>query len=372
MGLETVVASYDISKYPGFKLADIPEEADTTDIDKILKLAKRYKVKGVFTTGTDVALKALGKVNDELKLSGPSYKACLLSTDKLLMKRAFVSSKVKTADFFEASSEKEGLVFAERIGFPVMVKAINSSGSRGISQAKTPKDFKRAWRYSKKYTKGSDPIIIEEYLKGIEFGAQAFISSGKLKMVCIHNDTVTPPPCSTPIGHSYPFVKKGFEAEVEEEVRKAVVALGINNSALNVDLIKTRKGVKVLEVGARMGATCLPELTSIYTGVDVLEECIKMAIGIKPKFKITAHQPVAGLLLRSSRDGRVKEIKFPAEINKDLDIDHLDLDVQIGSRVKKFLNGTDRIGEIVCLSKSYKSAEKKAEDYAKKVKIIVE
>src|SRR5512145_3073423 len=83
LGYKTIVLSYDIEQYPGYDFADIALNIDTTDIIKILDVAKKYNIKGVFTTGTDVALPALGRVNDELNLAGPSYEACMLSTNKI-------------------------------------------------------------------------------------------------------------------------------------------------------------------------------------------------------------------------------------------------------------------------------------------------
>ena len=76
LGFKTIVLSYDVENYPGSTIADIALDIDTKDITNVVKVAKEYGVQGVFTTGTDVALPALGKVNDELGLIGPSYLAC--------------------------------------------------------------------------------------------------------------------------------------------------------------------------------------------------------------------------------------------------------------------------------------------------------
>ncbi|MBW2259261.1 MAG: hypothetical protein JRF18_02235, partial [Deltaproteobacteria bacterium] len=74
------------SCYPddvGMFVADIPLPIDTTDIDKTLEAARAYKVDGIMTMGTDVAIPSIGKVIDELVLVGPSLHATLLSTNKV-------------------------------------------------------------------------------------------------------------------------------------------------------------------------------------------------------------------------------------------------------------------------------------------------
>ena len=369
MGLYTIVISKNITNYPGYKIADKALECDTTDINKAIKLAKKYKIDGVFTTGTDVALPALGKINDELRLCGPSYDTALLSTNKMLMKKAFKKFNVPSAEYIEVSELSQAYTAAESIGYPVVVKAINSSGARGISVAKNKNQLLKSWEFSKKHSKPNDVILIEEFLEGYEFGAQAFVYDGKVQLACPHNDTVTPPPISTPIGHSYPFSKEieGIMNFIDSGVR----SLKIDNSAVNIDLIKTKKGMYFLEIGARMGATCLPMLTHNFTGVDVTVECIKMSIGETPSFIQTSQQPTAGLLLQASKTGVIKEMLIPPDINRDKNVAYFSLDVKVGNKVNKFTIRPDRIGEIVTYGKTAELAEKYAENYAKKIKFRV-
>ncbi len=371
MGLETIVLSYNIEHYPGYKYADIPLEVDTTDIKRVVRVAKKYGVDGVFTTGTDVALKALGAVNEKLGLCGPSAESCELSTNKSKMKEKFIKYGIPTARYFEARSLDDARDDAKKIGFPVMVKAVNTSGGRGISKAGNASELERAWEYAKKYTKKNDPIIIEEYLEGVEFGAQAFVYKGKVELICPHNDNVAPPPSNTPLGHSYPFFNLEKIDEIERIVAEGIESLGIDNSAANIDLILTKEGPKILEIGSRMGATCLPELTSIYTGTDVTRECIKMAVGKRPNFIQTKQQAVAGLLLVSEKSGSVIKISTPDKIKSDRDIAFIRLDISEGDEVKMFRVGPDRIGEIVVTGRNYAEAEQKAKKLQKSIEIIV-
>lgn len=371
MGYKTIVLSYNIRNYPGYKYADIPIESDTTDQQKALEIAKKYQISGVFTTGTDVALKTLGYINSSLHLSGPCYEACLLSTDKMRMKKAFAKKGAPTASFEIVKSKEEGLAAAKKIGFPVMVKAINSSGSRGISKASDKLNFNTAWEYSKKYSKPNESIIIEEYLEGIEFGAQAFIYQDKIKLIALHNDTVTPPPFCTPVGHSYPFKYPSLQKEATNAIKKGIKTLGINNSAVNIDLISSSNGIKILEIGARMGATCLPELTHIFTGIDVTAECIKMAVGETPTFDKIKKQPVAGLLIGAQKSGKIKTIKIPQEIS-DKKVKFFSLDIENGDQINKFQIGPDRIGEIITSGKTHHEAEKLSQMILEKLHIEIQ
>ena len=72
LGLEVVVTSVR-GNYPGFALADKVYYEDTTNGEEILKIAKKENIDGICTSGTDVAMKSLGMVVDEMGLIGPSY-----------------------------------------------------------------------------------------------------------------------------------------------------------------------------------------------------------------------------------------------------------------------------------------------------------
>ena len=68
MGLYTIVASIP-GNYPGFELADKVYYENTTDYKRILSIARKEKIDGIITTGTDVAVITIGRVCDTLGLS---------------------------------------------------------------------------------------------------------------------------------------------------------------------------------------------------------------------------------------------------------------------------------------------------------------
>ena len=87
--------------YPGIALADEFVPVNTTDEQSVVQVAHDRGVSAVLTTGTDVALRSLGAVVDELGLPGPSYETAFKATNKLDMKRALAAGDVRTARFVE-------------------------------------------------------------------------------------------------------------------------------------------------------------------------------------------------------------------------------------------------------------------------------
>ena len=98
LGLYTIVASIP-GNYPGFQYADKVYYENTTDHEAILRIAREENIDGIVTAGTDVAVITIGRVCDELGLSGLSYEAAQIAANKLLMKEKYEKNGVRTARF---------------------------------------------------------------------------------------------------------------------------------------------------------------------------------------------------------------------------------------------------------------------------------
>jgi biotin carboxylase len=371
MGLESVVVSTK-GKYPGIPLSDVFLEADTTDISAVLSIAKKFKVQAALTTGSDVAVPAIGAIVDEMKLVGTGYEAALISMDKTLMKEAFAKFNVPSALFMVVNSMDEALYAVKKIGLPVMVKTVDSSGSRGITKITNETDIPDAWRYAVSVSK-SEKVIIEKFLDGIEFGAQAIVSGNLVVDVFIHNDQVTSPPYMTPIGHSMPA---DFDELIKNKilacVQRVVSALGICDTIANVDLMLVNGEPVIIEIGARMGATCLPENISIYGGFDAYEYIINLALGMWPQLpERYPRQPNAALLFQSTETGILESINVPEEVLNHRKVHKITIDKKPGDRVERFEVGPHRIGDIVVTGDDAREAEKLARELADMIEIRI-
>jgi len=356
MGLETIVVT-PRGKYPGINIADSWLDVDTTDVTRLVAAAKELDIDGIVTAGTDVCMPAMGAVVDSLGLRGASADAALKSMNKAIMKQTLAEYDVATAKFETCSNASEGLRFARKIGFPVMVKAVDSSGSRGISRATSRDEFAAAWSRALSVSR-SGHVIVEKFLEGTEFGAQAFVTGDRLVSVFPHNDTVTAPPCFTPIGHSMPTsLTEAQISETAELIERAVAALGIEDCVSNVDLMLVDGEPHIIEIGARIGATCLPENISIYAGQDVYEYLIQLALGTSPTFDTVDRQANASRLLTSDKAGRVVQLPDPTGFKDYGHVDDFQWDVDMGDHVERFRVGPDRIGHIIVKSGSAEESE---------------
>lgn len=370
MGLYTIVASIP-GKYPGFQYADAVEYIDTTDLNKVLDLCQKERIDGVVVCGTDVCVPTQGYICEKMGLKGPSYQAAKIAQDKALMKKVFIENGVRTAEarYVDILNESPASI-CEEIGYPVIFKSIDSSGSRGITKVENSDQIEYAFEQVRSNTK-SNTYIIEKYLYGEEFGAQAFIYDGELKFILPHGDYVFQGDTGVPIGHFAPFdVPEAVILDAKTQLVKAIKALNLDNCAINADFILHDGKTYVLELGARAGATCLVEMTSIYYGYNYYEKIIEAALGINPDFKgKKMKQPNAEMLFISDKTGIVERIELPEET--DSRILDLSFDYKAGDEVRKFKKGPDRIGQIIAKGDTPKEAKLVIDRFMGKVNIVI-
>lgn len=348
MGLYTIVSSIP-GDYPGFRLADKVWEINTTDRESILAAAQAEGIDGICTTGTDVAVSTIGHVCGHMGLPGISERSALLATDKADMKEAFRQGNVSTAEFRRAYSLQDVEAAAREIGLPVVVKRVDSSGSRGITIVHDKRRLEDAYREVAANTR-RPYVIVEKMLGGTEIGVDGVIQNGRLVFFAPHEKFLYRSGRTTiPAGHGLPYHgSEQVQREIGVQMERAVNALGLDNCSFNADVLVDGPVVSVLEMGGRTGATCIPELISTYYGIDFYEKILQNALGIPLDFTPrTAPCPCMAKLLMSPVDGEITHMDLDglAEVRKACT--ELVLDFPVGHPVEAMQNGTTRIGHVV-------------------------
>lgn len=352
-GYYAIVASIK-GNYPGFEYADECCYVDISNPEDVLEAAQRLKIDAITTACLDTGVPALGYVCDKMDLSGLSAKSAKLVGDKLLMKSAFMEHNVNTARYKKISSIEELDNIENELCFPLIIKAVDLQGSRGINIVQSKENLISCYKDTMKETK-KDFCIIEEFIEGYEFGAQAFVYDNKVLYVLPCGDITYLSKTNIPIGHYAPLdLEDKLWDDVRNEAVKAINALELNNCAVNIDMILKDNKVYLIELTGRVGANCLPQLSSIYYGLDVYKLIIETALGNDPTsyFENTkkAPTPCYAKMLYSEKSGILKET-----VNKntyDERIYEITFFVEPGDEIHKFTNSKDCIGEVVVKEQS--------------------
>lgn len=374
LGYHTIVASIP-GDYPAFAYADEICSVDITQPKEVFEKAQELQIDGIATCCMDSGVRTVGYVSERMGLCGLTEQAALLSNNKLLMKEAFVKGGVKSPAYCMVSNEAELRRAWETLPQPVILKAVDLQASRGIYVCRSFEMLEEAFRQAMKLTR-EDFCIVEQFITGIDIGAQAFVYHGEILFILPHNDEVFTGSANKPIGHSAPLQASAeVVAETKKQCQLAIRALGLNNCAINIDLLLADDGqVYMVELTGRVGATCLPELVALFYGVDYYEMIVKMAMGEDPRpifyarsGKETAN---ASRFLMANRKGILKELVNQNPPSDDIAL--MDVYVKPGDVVRPFEDGKDRIGQVVVTGKDLATCLKRLDEISEKIKLVYE
>lgn len=289
MGLDVVVVDMNPDAV-GFSVPNVCKEViSTIDIDAIVKAAKKHNINGIMTLATDMPMRSVAAVAKEMNLVGIDEQTAIKATNKAEMRKALFEAGVPVPRFYKVSNKKEYIEAVRCFSEPFIVKPADSSGSRGIYMIKdlnNTSEIESAYEYSHEYSINGD-VVVEEYMFGPEVSVETLSFEGLCHVIQITDKLTTGAPHFVEMGHSQPSMLPDNIKEIIKEVTIAAnKAIGINNGPSHTEIIVTKEGPKIVELGARLGGDCITtHLVPLSTGVDMVKACIKIALGEEPEIR---------------------------------------------------------------------------------------
>lgn len=369
LGIGTVAVSTP-GDWPGFQLADECSYTDISDPEAVLEAAQKHKINGIATCCLDAGIRSVGYVCEHMGLKGLSAEAGKLCSDKYLMKEAFVRNGVNCARHICIRNREELETAVGTLKFPVILKAVDLMGSRGIFRCNTKEEVYSHYADTMTAT-GKDYCLLEEFIEGEMLGCEAMICDGEL-LYCLPNNIENYPGfVPTPIGHSVPYRKqKTLGEEVRSQVILALNALGMDNCPVNCDLMEKDGKIYVIEITGRAGGNCLPEIAGLYYGINYYEAIVRLAMDmdVKNLFAGKCLRPaVLSHILTSDKDGILKQIHN--ENNPQPDLADLSFNVIPGDEIRHYENGRDRLGQVILTGKNLQGCENRLAEVLSKISI---
>ena len=290
MGLHVVVS--DINPHsPGFAFADSCLIADVYGAEETAAAAERYnrkvrKIDGVLCVAADAPVTA-AMVAERLGIPGIPVEAARIACDKLRMKEKFLAAGVPVPWFSAVSTVQSLQRIAIERGSKLVIKPVDSRGSRGVQRVAEVKDLSAAFTLAQDHSP-SERVMVEEYLSGPQVSTESLIVDGR---------------CYTPgfsdrnyeyLDRYAPFfIENGgdlpshlppdIQDKVKDVVARAAMALGITNGTVKGDIVVHKGEPYVIELATRLsgGFFCTREIP-LNTGVDFIGAAIRIALGEKP------------------------------------------------------------------------------------------
>jgi len=269
--------------YPGFALADECCYADISDKDALLTIAQETHTDAIATDQTDVSVPALQDVAEAMHLPHIECEDIYRFQLKSLMRQVCAEAGLPTIPYSVVATIEEASQFMNR-HFPaaVIIKPVDSQGSRGIQRVNTITELNEAWSETIRYSK-SKRIIIEQFVEGQEIEVDTVMREGQILGVLI-GDVFNFDLKNTFSGYErkYPTV---FPQSLQEYIRdineRTLHALGLRTGWTHGEYIVTKEGeVYLIEVGARGGGNYIgSDIVRTMLGVGTDEMAFRTAIG---------------------------------------------------------------------------------------------
>lgn len=345
-GYYTITCDY-LPDNPGHQYADEYHNISTTDREQILKLAGELKIDGIVAYASDPAAPTAAYVGNKLNLPSNPYESINILTRKdlyrdFLKKNGFNVPMAKRV----ATLQEAQCIFSEFYG-PVMVKPVDSSGSKGVSKISDVQLLSDAFNYAMSFSRVKR-VVIEELIEknGPQIGGDGFIDNGKLLFVCFGDQKVDEK-CNpfVPVGMSFPTcLDTNIQKKIHSEIQRVLKILKIKTCALNIEImIDKNDNIYLMEIGPRNGGNSIPEIIRYYTGVDLIKNTVETAIGNAFTGSTVYNSGIyAYYAIHSERDGIFQSI----DINDKLKCKILEQHVfkSSGDEVKKFNGSNCTIG----------------------------
>ena len=245
-----------------------------------LEIAKKIKPKAVMSLCTDVSLRAVSAIAEQLDLPGISPVSVDLTTNKVHMKMAFLENKVLTAPF-EIINKLQSIYCDAPQLFPCSDKPCKGAGSRGVRYLKNKQQLCEYIEDAKGEFKG--PFLFEKFIEGIEFAADGFVIDGKVYVLAFTEKKRTHPPVLMDVELTLPIEKDPkWISKASKLVKKVTKALQINNSPFHLEFIDSGGALYAVECASRgAGFNVFSRIIPKVSGVNTLDVSIQLAVGEK-------------------------------------------------------------------------------------------
>ncbi len=157
--------------------------------------------------------------------------------------------------------------------------------------------------------------LVEEYLDGPAFSVESLTLGGETTHIGICQKGEMSRPFFLETGHVCPApLSAERRDEMLDVAGRAVHALGIADGISHTELKLTSRGLRVLEVGARMGGGSIRQVVELATGVDLLAVTLELARGRRPEIAAAPGRAAASRSWFPTRPCVVRDVALADEL----------------------------------------------------------
>jgi biotin carboxylase len=269
---------------PGKLVADTFEIVAPKDFIGTCKVVEKYDVNGIATAQMENPLLLMAQVAEKYNFIFPSVAHIKRARNKFLMKQAFIANNVPCAK--GKIFDKEQNITEEELtdyNFPLIIKPADAFSSRGVLKVNCFNELINNEFFTRSFSSDGS-IIVEEFIEGKEYSIESITYNGQTHIIQYTEKIITKYPYTVEMGHIQPAeLDDKQKADIDDVVKRAIDALGLDNCAAHTELMMTKTGPKIIEIGARLGGDYISSYLTLHsTGVNMDAAVADIAMGNKP------------------------------------------------------------------------------------------
>jgi len=324
-----------------------------------------------------LAAKELGlPANDPNAVARTRNKAAMRAA---LASAADISPHLRQPRFRVVSGEDDVVAAAEDVGWPVVVKPVSLSASRGVIRADDPADAEAAAARVRAILDedghpADEPLLIEQYVPGEEVAVEALLRAGRLEVLAIFDkpDPLTGPYFEETLYVTPSRLPAAVQDGIAATVTGAAAAIGLTEGPVHAELRVDRDGRPwVLELAARtIGGLCARTLR-FAAGVTLEELVLRHALGlpVDPRRETVA----AGvMMLPIPRAGRLMAVQGQDEARAVPGVTALEISILPGRPVLPLPEGDRYLGFLFARASSPAEVEEALRAAHARLEILID
>lgn len=363
LGIYVITCDY-LPDNAAHKFSDEYRNVSITDRDAVLETALALGIDGIMSFACDPGVTTAAYVAEKMGLPfAGSYEAVSILQNKGRFRRFLAEHGFNVPWARSYTEADEALADTAAFRWPMIVKPVDSAGSKGVTRVDGPGELAAAIARAKEFSLCGG-FIIEQFIQqqGSSSDSDCFSVNGELRY-CSFDDQLFDRSAEnpyTPAAYIWPSTMPEWaQKELRGELQRLITLLGLRTSLYNIE---TRLGTDgrtyIMEVSPRGGGNRLSEVLAMAAGTNLIANAVKAAVGLPAD---DMNDPVYNghwteIILHSDRDGRFKALETDETLESA--VVQRDLWVKPGDTVESFSGANKAIGTLVMNFASRADAEK--------------
>lgn len=318
MGYE-IVATGSLPGLIGEVFVDKYIQADYSDKELILSIAKEEKINAICQCCNDLGVYTAAYIAEKLNLAGyDSYDTTLLLHNKDKFKEFARKNNIITPEAKAFESISHAMQYLENVVLPVIVKPVDASAGNGIKKITSREETEEA--VIEAYSKSRDGrIIVEHFISGTQHGFCTFLINQKVVACCSNNEYSIVNPYRVEID-TFPADNHSLASKILiEQIERIASILKLKDGIFHLQYIMCEGVPYIIEVMRRVLGNMYSIPASLLCGFDWDYWEARAKCGLSCEDFPTNMKPegfFAYKAILSRNNGKIHSINLPPIYNK--------------------------------------------------------